>query len=83
MDTPPREFEIRPTDQFFGDSPNAGDPACRCSRCGQVIAVTAVRLWDDVTSGAGSGGMPKGEYRFHPECLGLLVDQAPQGKYAR
>ncbi len=70
-------FEIRPTDEFFADSPDAGDPACRCSRCGLVIAVTAVRMWDE------EHGMPKGEYRYHPECLGLLVDQAPQGKYAR
>ncbi len=55
-------FEVLPTDKRFLDSPSAGDPECSCSRCGERIyhfAVRAHSLGED------------GEYRFHPECLGM------------
>jgi hypothetical protein len=56
---------IQPQDTLFDDSPETGDPACLCSRCGQRIRLrdgVAVRMWPE--------GRDK-EYRFHTACLGL------------
>lgn len=57
-------FKILHTDRRFTDSPDAGDPRCICSRCGQLINEDdgPVRAWPDDGSY---------EYRFHPACMGF------------
>lgn len=58
----PEPIRILKTDHIFSDSPDAGNPACICSRCGQKISdvpVGIILAWPD----------EGGEYRFHPECL--------------
>jgi hypothetical protein len=52
-------------DRVFADSPDEGDPACLCSRCGGVIEVAPIRLWPEPGKDL--------EMRFHAECLGLAV----------
>ncbi len=66
-------FSILPTDQAFGDSPDAGLPDCLCSRCGLVIPETEVpvRAWP------GNGSF---EYRFHPACLGINSSNGPSAE---
>jgi len=60
-------LELLPTDQAFADSPDAGDPVCTCSRCGEPIAegVVPIRVWDTEHGYR--------EWRYHPACLGLQV----------
>lgn len=53
---------IRAGDRLFQDSPDIGEPACRCSRCGGFIAEPAVPVRVFVDRGLG------GEYRFHPRA---------------
>jgi hypothetical protein len=56
--------------RWFVDSPNAGDPACLCSLCGEVIpeedeegeVVIPIRVWDR------RAGRTALEARFHPNC---------------
>jgi hypothetical protein len=51
---------ILPTDTLFQDSPDAGDQACVCSRCGEPIGEEEgppVRVFVDQGKG--------GEYRYH------------------
>ncbi len=65
-----KSLEILPTDRLFGDSPDVGDPACLCSRCGEPILegdAPSVRVWPD--SGSLVVGQPDEEYRFHARCL--------------
>lgn len=71
-------LEVLSTDVRFFDSPDAGDPACVCSRCGSPIGehVVPVRMWP-AKSLAKSEDY---EYRFHPQCLGLEV-YADLGEY--
>lgn len=59
-------IKILLTDTKFHDSPDVGDPACLCSRCGKVIGEDEmpIRLWPD------SGQY---EYRFHPACVGAVT----------
>ncbi len=57
-------ISIKTSDRLFVDSPDAGDPDCRCSRCGKLITedeAPAIRM---VVEG-------KYEYRYHARCLGL------------
>jgi hypothetical protein len=58
---------VKDGDRLFQDSPDAGDPTCFCSRCGQLIReeTIAIRGWVDEGRG--------GEYRYHPACLGMTV----------
>lgn len=71
--------EILETDVLFGDSPDAGDPDCLCSRCKLPIGeddAPALRAWPE--------GGANGEYRFHRPCVGLklpgdeLLDMEPR-----
>lgn len=57
------------TDTKFTDSPDAGNPKCLCSRCGERIYVgsAVIRKWPTGRTA---------EYRFHPACLGM-VDPGP------
>jgi hypothetical protein len=57
-------FKIFVTDRSFTDSPDAGEPNCICSRCGQPIGEDdgPVRAWPEDESF---------EYRFHPACMGF------------
>ncbi len=63
---------VMPDDICFTNSPDAGDPACLCSRCKQPITeedaekALPIRVWPD----EGRGGEYR-EYRYHPWCLGL------------
>ncbi len=38
-------IKILCTDTKFYDSPDAGDPACLCSRCGKVIDDAPIRAF--------------------------------------
>jgi hypothetical protein len=64
-------MRIRPDDTFWESGPEPGDADCLCSRCGAAIAdgVVPIYFWPE------EGG---GEYRFHPECLGLVVAPEPE-----
>jgi hypothetical protein len=55
---------IREGDRVFTDSPDAGSPACLCSRCGGLIREDdmPVRAWEEHADR---------ERRYHPACLGL------------
>lgn len=55
---------ILQTDTKFYDSPDAGDPACLCSRCGKVIDEAPIRAFPE------NGEY---EYRYHPACLGATT----------
>lgn len=59
----PQPIKILQTDRLFIDSPNVGDPACLCSRCGLAIpdGIGIIRAWPAEKS--------EGEYRYHPKCL--------------
>lgn len=48
--------------KWFRDSPDAGDPNCICSLCGEVIDGVAVRFSDDLGR----------EARFHLLCVSKL-----------
>lgn len=54
------------TDLLFANSPDAGHPDCICSRCGEPIGeeVIPIRVFTDDNR----------EYRYHPDCVGLAVD---------
>lgn len=72
------QFHPLPTDTLFSDSPDAGQPACKCSRCGQVIhSRIPIRMFTTTK--------PMKEYRYHPACLGLQVteddDNIAQGEW--
>lgn len=60
-------FNVQPGDRLFPDSPDAGEPACICSRCGQQIAECDLPIRVFVDEGRG------GEYRYHPPCLGVTL----------
>lgn len=63
-----------PGDTFFRDSPDSGDPACLCSRCGQPIAEdeVAVRIWPKPPGpGEPLEDHQDGEYRYHQACAGI------------
>ena len=55
-------IKIMPADTRFIDSPDAGLPECRCSRCGKVIEEKEVpiRVWP---------GDKHTEYRYHLQCI--------------
>ena len=56
---------ISPTDSLWPTSPNTGNPACLCSRCGRMIgAGEAIRIFPEHGTG---------EYRYHPACFGLVA----------
>ncbi len=57
-------IKILQTDTKFYDSPDAGDPACLCSRCGEAIEEAPIRAFPE------SGEY---EYRYHPACLGATA----------
>ena len=57
---------VLPTDRLFLVSPETGDPACLCSRCGQVCKTTPLRVFIPA-----SYEFPQGaEYRYHGRCVG-------------
>ena len=58
-------------DKLFQDSPDAGHPACVCSRCGQLIEEHEMPLRAFVDEGRG------GEYRYHMRCVGLRESDEP------
>lgn len=58
-------LKLEPTDVRFLDSPDAGDPDCFCSRCGEVIEERCAPPIRALPAGG------RYEYRFHPHCLGL------------
>ena len=62
-------IEIKSSDQRFYDSPDAGDPDCRCSRCGLAIGEETVPIR---CCGQNEAIDPGYEYRFHPRCLGFV-----------
>lgn len=74
-------FDILDTDKVFYDSPNTGDPACCCSRCGKPIPedVPAVRAWPSEPGDQGYDPNATGgtEFRYHPECVGIIVASDP------
>lgn len=53
--------------RWFRDSPPAGDPACLCSHCGQLISESEIpiRMTDDRYAGAV-------EARFHDGCFSVI-----------
>lgn len=62
-----------PTDTLFIDSPDAGHPACLCSRCGNIIGEDEIpmREWpSDVAT-----SLISTEYRYCDSCqvtMGLV-----------
>lgn len=61
------KIAVLPTDRLFLVSPETGDPACLCSRCGQVCKTTPLRVFIPP-----SYEFPKGaEYRYHGRCVGV------------
>lgn len=50
---------------WFNNSPDAGDPQCKCSWCNQVIEKFAVRITNDYNQ----------EARLHQECFNKLINQ--------
>ena len=61
----PTQFQFLTSDRAFTDSPDAGSPACLCSRCGDVISeeqAPALRVFDDELNV---------EYRYHITCAGF------------
>lgn len=56
------QLKILPTDKSFTDSPDVGDPACLCSRCGKRIGV------EEVPTRATLNG--RLEYRYCDRCTG-------------
>ena len=67
-------IKILETDQLFTDSPDAGHPKCKCSRCLKVIGYEEMplRVWptDD------HGKVMNYEYRFCNNCAGLRMVSA-------
>ena len=68
-DPAPNVARILPSDRRFPDSPDGGQIACLCSRCGQPITEEEVeqdgppiRVWPEEVDS---------EYRFHPRCFGV------------
>lgn len=61
--------EIQETDTLFSDSPDAGHPDCKCSRCSELISHKQIplRCWptDD------DGNVLNYEYRFCNKCAGI------------
>lgn len=54
--------------RWFENSPSAGDPACLCSHCGQVIGneEIPIRLWREVDENVL-------EARLHHACFQIRV----------
>lgn len=48
---------------WFDNSPDPGDPECKCSLCWEVISEDPIRMWNR----AGQ------ECRLHERCLMLVV----------
>ncbi len=61
-----RPLEVRATDRKFVDSPDAGDPACLCSRCGEPIGEDQVPIRNVVLD-----GQVFVEYRYHARCVDI------------
>jgi NAD-dependent SIR2 family protein deacetylase len=61
-------IELEPTDQIFQDSPYAGEPECKCSRCGKMIEEEEcpLRMW--TTNEQGVMDDSSQEYRYCEEC---------------
>ncbi len=53
-------------DRVFEGSPDAGDPTCLCSRCLQLIREDQIPIRLLTAN-------KKKEWRYHPECLGVIV----------
>lgn len=56
-------IEVKIDDVAFNESPNAGDPECRCSRCLRQIKENEcpLRCWTDKK--------PVKEYRYCTSCM--------------
>jgi hypothetical protein len=63
--------DVAPNLMWFDDSPDAGEPSCLCSYCGNVIEEGdgPVRMWN------GEGQ----ELRFHDVCLNDVVENFENG----
>lgn len=62
-------IEVRIDDVAFNESPDTGDPECRCSRCLQPIKEREfpLRCWTEKE--------PVKEYRFCTSCMkGMGID---------
>lgn len=59
--------------RWFSDSPNAGDPACKCSYCLKPIGANdlPIRAW------SGSGAT---EIRLHMACARQVFEEGPHGQ---
>jgi hypothetical protein len=68
-----RPFDMLPGDRIFTDSPDSGDPACLCSRCGKTIEgnIVPIRVTDPL-------GVT--ERRYHPACIGIPEREIDQAK---
>ena len=56
-------MKIIKTDKLFQNSPDAGEPECICSRCGEVIDEEEIPIRAFVDDFRG------GKYRYHPHCF--------------
>lgn len=68
-------MRILSTDISFSDSPDAGLPACLCSRCKAQILQheIPIRIYSS---------NPSREFRYHPSCIGLPQPASPEdGKW--
>lgn len=83
-------LKILETDRVFTDSPDAGDPACVCSRCGKQIPeidAPIIRAWPTELGDHGYDPEAKGgtELRYCNECcrkMGFSFPDRFVGNYA-
>lgn len=66
-------LEIKITDKFFYDSPDAGDKNCLCSRCGKHIPGNdspIIRVWPTESGDYGFDPKSEGgtEFRYCNDC---------------
>lgn len=64
----PDVLNIRPTDKAFDKSPDAGDPDCVCSRCGNQIQEGEFPIRFFTTNNAGEVDESSMEYRLCEYC---------------
>lgn len=78
-------FEVKLTDKFFYDSPDAGHPACLCSRCGKQIREAdspVIRAWPTMPTDYGYDPAAPGntEFRYCRQCcegMGMQFCEVP------
>jgi hypothetical protein len=77
-------LEVKVTDKFFYDSPDAGDPECICSRCGKQIPEKdspILRCWPEKSGDHGFDAAAKGgtEFRYCRQCCEQMGMTYPDG----